>query len=97
MSDNVARLDQAVVTVGTTATALVTGSSAKRQSACILNDHSETLYIGGSNVTANDNANTGGFKIAPGEKFPLDATGTASIYGVFAGATGKVRVLDGVG
>lgn len=74
------------VNVGTTAT-LILASASNRQSAIIVNNGANIIYIGGATVTT-----ATGFPLQVGQAITLDK-GYEAIYGVVAAATENVRYL----
>lgn len=90
----------AVVSVSTTAGAVL-GGSAIRRAALIKNPASNTatIYIGGSDLT-NANAATDGFPLAPGESISLGAAGAGDalsqrLFAVVTAGTASLALLGG--
>lgn len=90
-------VNSGVVTVTTAATAL-TGTDADNslypgRSILVKNPGSVTVYLGGSDVTADTVAATGGYPLAPGESLPFDSPAGEVLYGIVAASTSTVNVL----
>ena len=83
-----------VVTVGTSATKLPSSPLVGRRYILIQNVGDNTVYIGNSNVTADENA-TGGIQLQPYAIWEADYDHTVDIYGIVASGTGKVVVEEG--
>lgn len=80
-----------VVSVTDTRGALVT-LLADRIALMLHNDSAVTVYLGGSDVTADDTAGTGGWKLRAGEKLALGFSSAVTIHAVTASGTATVRV-----
>lgn len=80
-----------VVTVTSNRGALVT-LLADRIGLMIHNQGSQVVYLGGSDVTADDTAGTGGWMLEPGEKLPLAFSAAITVYAATATGTAQVRV-----
>jgi hypothetical protein len=83
-----------VVTVGASATPLPASPLANRKAVILQNpaDGSETIFVGGSTVTA-DETTTGGYQIIAGDALAADA-GSTILYGVGAAGGGTLVVLE---
>ncbi len=79
------------ITVTTTATLLPTTALAGRESVALrLDDTSDTIYIGGSDVTA-----TNGFQLDSSvPAITLDADDTVALYGIVSTGTAVIKVLE---
>jgi len=84
----------AVVTVGTTATALPTSAKVGRKYIDVQNIGSSIIYIGDSTVTADETA-TGGIQLTPRAVWREPYDHTVTIYGIVATGTCKVVVGEG--
>lgn len=78
-------LSQAAVSVGTSATIIVT-SNGNTMAHRIYNNDTETVYLGGSSVTV-----ANGYPLKPGDDYISD--GTNSVYGVAVNAGRDVRYI----
>ena len=85
------RLIPSTITIGGTAAKIPTTAATGRITLLITNNGGATLYIGDSTVTT-----TNGTPIEIGEKFPLDLDAKVDLYGVTAGVSVDVRILEGV-
>lgn len=84
---------QQIISVGNTTTSIPATALPGRKSVIIKNLGSATVYIGGSNVTA-DTASTGGFPLAQNEVFNGDIGENTVIYGIVASSTNNVSVVE---
>lgn len=89
-----------VVTVTTTATLLSGTDPGDHQGAANgmslavkVPSGGATVYVGGSDVTADTTAGTGGFPVAAGEGYAFDLDPGDVLYGRVAAATQAVNVL----
>ncbi len=80
-----------VVSVSTSAAPLATLLE-DRVALMVHNYGTVRVYLGGSDVTADDAAGTGGWILEPNEKQPLGFSAAITIYGRTASGTGTVRV-----
>jgi len=81
------------VPVSTTAVALPTTALVGRNSISLFNKSSVTLYVGPSNVTADDAAATGGWEIPAGFTFNIDITDAITLFGISTEAI-SVKVME---
>ena len=92
-------MNSAYVSVGTSATALnatdaTVTADARGNSILIKNPSgSVTVYIGGSDVTADTTAGTGGYPLAPGGELAVTVNEGEIVYGRVAASTQSVNVL----
>ncbi len=78
------------ITVGTSATPLPDEVLASRRSLVIYNNSSQTLYVGGSDVTT-----TNGMPVPASSYSPaFDAGEKMVVYGIVASTTANVRTLE---
>lgn len=84
----------ATVTVGTSATLIVSSPTNESDGMLVRNNGAAPVYLGGSGVTA-DVASTGGLLVSAGESVQLSTTGAVSgdLYGVTAAGTAYVTVI----
>lgn len=82
-----ATIASSAVSVGSTATTLVT-SSATRRSVGIYNNGSVTVFVGPSGVTTSN-----GFPVLPGGALFVDEGATAELRGIVSTGTCDVRVV----
>lgn len=89
-------LKNTVLNVSTTAIPLPATALTARNFIAIRNlDLTETLYIGNSDVVANDSVgNTAGWQVGPNETYNVDITDAIIIYGVVASGTIKVQIQE---
>lgn len=80
-----------VVSVSTTRGELVT-LLADRVALMLHNSGTTDVYLGGSDVTADDAATTGGWILEPGEKLALGFSAAITLYAIVASGSGTVRV-----
>jgi len=87
-------IETAVVSVGTTATALPTTALVGRKYIEVQNIGSSIVYLGDSTVTA-DEAATGGIQLVPRAVWREPYDHTVVIYGIVAASTCKIVVGEG--
>src|SRR3990167_5720364 len=87
-------IENSVVNVGTSATALPVTVLSGRKSIIIKNLSSGVVYLGKSDVTADTTAATGGFQIAQSATFQADIGENTVLYGVVASGTSDVSILE---
>lgn len=80
-----------VVSVSTTRGALVT-LLPDRLALMLHNSGTTNVYLGGSDVTADDAATTGGWILEPGEKLAVGFSAAITLYAIVASGSGTVRV-----
>lgn len=83
-----------VVTVGTTIVQLDASPLASRKRILIQNDGNRAIYIGSSDVTADDTAATGGIKLNKGANLEWELGPGVAVYAVSEQAGQTVRVLE---
>lgn len=95
-------INSAYVSVSTTATALNAANTRPNRwngqyhgvSLLIKNPSgSVTVYIGGSDVTADTTAGTGGYPLAPGGEMAITVVEDEIVYGRVAASTQSVNVI----
>lgn len=86
-------LENAVVTVGTTATVILTADS-DGTNFSVKNKTGEVLYLGKSDVTADTTAATGGYQVANDGEFSGRLDPSDTLYGRCATTGGAVCVLS---
>lgn len=87
-------IENTVVNVGATATALPATSLADRYSMIVQNLGSVVVYIGDANVTANE-ASTGGYQLQKdGDSIAIDISDDIVLYGIIASGTSPCSVLE---
>lgn len=87
-------LEITVQSVGTVAAKIPLTPLTDRNFIMIHNKGPSTLYIGESDVTADDTA-TGGWEIASGQVFVVDIRDDLEIYGVVASGSNTVKIFEG--
>jgi len=89
-------IENSVVSVGTSATAVPTTALAGRRVIIIQNlTASKVVYVGASDVTADEVAATGGFQLANQyDTLVMDATDDIIVYCRVASTTASVAVLE---
>ena len=85
------KLKPSNITISGAASKIPTTAVTGRITLLITNNGNATLYIGDSTVTVSN-----GTPIEPGEKFPLDLDANVDLYGITAGTSVDIRVLEGV-
>lgn len=84
------------VSVTTTAT-LLSGADSQYtagQSVLLKNAGGQTVYLGGSDVTADTTAGTGGYPLSAGAEISVALGGVEKLYGRVAATTANVNVLQ---
>ena len=89
-------LDHSVVGITTTAAALPTANFANRKALFLYNAEAAgtKVYLGNSDVTADETAGTGGFPLDGGSTMFLTLDGSATLYGRSASGTVTVHILE---
>jgi len=89
-------IDQKVTQVGTTAGAVPATAMTNRKGIFVFNAESSGtyVYLGNSDVTANETAGTGGFKLDGGSTMFLTLDGSCTLYGRAASGTVTVHTLE---
>ena len=91
-----ASLDHSVVQVGTTAKKIPAANYAYRKALFVLNAEAAGtyVYLGNSDVTADETAATAGFKLDGGSTMFLTLDGSCQLYGRTSSGTTTVHVLE---
>jgi len=85
------RIVQSSTTVTNTATSIPSTAVVGRNTMLILNNGSNTVYLGASNVTT-----ANGYPLSAGEEKAFDLDDAVVLYGVTGSDTSDVRSLEGV-
>ena len=89
-------IDSNVTEVGTTAEAVPATALANRKGLFIRNAEAAGtfVYLGASNITANETAATAGFKLDGGETMFLTLDGSCTLYGRSASGDLTIHTLE---
>jgi hypothetical protein len=87
-------LENKVVTVGVTAVQLDASPLASRKRIMIQNDGSKSIFIGASDVTADNTAATGGIRLNKGAVLEWELGPGVAVYAISTDAGQDVRVLE---
>lgn len=82
------------LSIGTTAVPIPAIALSNRNSINVYNKGTSILYVGPSNVTADDNASTGGWEVEANSYFSLDITDGIVLYGIRATLSEAVKVME---
>lgn len=77
-------------TISTTAAVIPTTAQTNRRTMLVYNNGSETVYLGGSTVTA-----TTGYPLEPGQEKGFDIDAGLSLYGITSANSSDIRTLEG--
>lgn len=88
-------VENQVVSVGDTAVELASSPLSNRKRILIQNDGNKPVYLGKSDVTADNTAATGGIKLNKGGTLELELGPNVSLYGINTSSnTSDVRILE---
>ena len=85
------KIVQSTTTVTTTATAIPATSAVGRKALMIINNGSNTVYLGASSVTTSN-----GYPLNAGDEKAFDIDELVVLYGITGTGTSDVRSLEGV-